>query len=71
MQNQRHNENTSRLFERGKYRITRHDGKPGQIVTKENTQRKFCVELGSREWGRGTGLIIEKLEHVPNLLAAE
>lgn len=49
---------SSRLFERGVWEITRHDGTGKPIVTKPNTTRKFAVELGSRKWGRGTGLII-------------
>lgn len=61
MTNQRVNDNASRLFERGKYRIERHDGTGVPIITKENTQRKFCVELGSRRWGVGTPMIITKL----------
>lgn len=62
MTNQGHNPySSSRLFERGKFEIKRIDGK-GTIVTRPNTTRKLCVELGSKAWGVGTGMIIRKVE---------
>lgn len=49
---------SSRLFERGIWEIARYDGIGEPIKTKPNTTRKFAVELGSRKFGRGTGLIV-------------
>ncbi len=62
MTNQEHSQyNSSRLFERGRFEITRINRK-GTIVTKDNTTRKFCVELGSRAWGVGTPMEIKKVD---------
>ena len=58
---------SSRLFERGIWEITRHDLAEGKIVTKPNTTRKFAVELGSRKFGLGTGLIIKHVEEESNV----
>lgn len=53
---------SSRLFERGVWEITRHDGTGKAIVTKPNTTRKFAVELGSRKFGVGTPMVITAVE---------
>jgi len=53
---------SSRLFERGIWEITRHDGTGQPIVTKPNTTRKFAVELGSRKFGLGIPMVIKAVE---------
>ena len=52
---------SSRLFERGVWEITRHDGTGKPVVTKPNTTRKFAVALGSRMFGLGIGLVIKPI----------
>ena len=53
---------SSRLFERGVWEITRHDGTGMPILTPPNTTRKFAVQLGSRKFGVGTPMVIKSIE---------